>query len=113
MWEQRFYTDGRLAPCWGYQIDETAIVVWGLYKRFKIEEKLKNKKNITFLKTNLRMVEKACDFLEKYINNLLGKEEKEDLVRIQMEKEYHYKERDEIYKHPSYDLWEMNEGVHL
>ena len=21
MWEQRFYTDGRLAPCWGYQID--------------------------------------------------------------------------------------------
>ena len=27
MWEQRFYTDGRLAPCWGYQIDETAGVV--------------------------------------------------------------------------------------
>ena len=27
MWEQRFYTDGRLAPCWGYQIDETATVV--------------------------------------------------------------------------------------
>ena len=24
MWEQRFYTDGNLAPCWGYQIDETA-----------------------------------------------------------------------------------------
>jgi len=22
MWEQRFYTDGRLAPSWGYQIDE-------------------------------------------------------------------------------------------
>jgi len=27
MWEQRFYTDGRLAPCWGYQIDETASVI--------------------------------------------------------------------------------------
>ena len=27
MWEQRFYTDGTLAPCWGYQIDETASVV--------------------------------------------------------------------------------------
>ena len=26
-WQQRFYTDGRLAPCWGYQIDETASVV--------------------------------------------------------------------------------------
>ena len=113
MWEQRFYTDGRLAPCWGYQVDETAIVVWGLYKRFETEAKLKNKKNLTFLKMNLRMAEKACGFLEKYVNNLLGKEEKEDLVRIQMEKDYNYKERDAIYKHPSYDLWEMNEGVHL
>lgn len=26
-WEQRFYTDGRLAPSWGYQIDETALVI--------------------------------------------------------------------------------------
>ena len=27
MWEQRFFTDGKLAPCWGYQIDETASVI--------------------------------------------------------------------------------------
>lgn len=27
MWEQRFYTDGRFAPSWGYQVDETASVV--------------------------------------------------------------------------------------
>lgn len=113
MWEQRFYSDGRLAPCWGYQIDETAIVVWGLYRRYLTEKQMKGKKNTAFLKSNLKMVEKACDFLEKYINNILGIEEKEDLVRIQMEKDYNYKERDEIYKHPSYDLWEMNEGVHL
>ena len=26
-WEQRFYTDGSLAPSWGYQIDETAIMI--------------------------------------------------------------------------------------
>ena len=113
MWEQRFYSDGRLAPCWGYQIDETAIAVWGLYRHFKEEESQKGKKNLAFLKTNLRMAEKACDFLEKYVNNLLGIEEKNDLVRIQLEKDYNYKERDEIYKHPSYDIWEMNEGVHL
>ena len=31
MWEQRFYTDGTLAPCWGYQIDETASVIYGVY----------------------------------------------------------------------------------
>lgn len=28
MWEQRFFTDGTLAPCWGYQIDETASVIY-------------------------------------------------------------------------------------
>ena len=27
MWEQRFFTDGKLAPSWGYQVDETASVV--------------------------------------------------------------------------------------
>ena len=26
MWEQRFYTDCKLAPAWGYQVDETASV---------------------------------------------------------------------------------------
>ena len=31
MWEQRFYTDGTLAPAWGYQIDETASVIYGVY----------------------------------------------------------------------------------
>ena len=31
MWEQRFYTDGKLAPCWGYEIDETGSVVYGVY----------------------------------------------------------------------------------
>lgn len=113
MWEQRYYTDGRLAPCWGYQVDETAIVVFGAYEFYKVETKKKGKKDIKFLKDNLRMLEKACDFLEKYMNNILGIEEKEDLVKIQLEKDYHTKERDEIYKHPSYDLWEMNEGVHL
>lgn len=113
MWEQRFYTDGRLAPCWGYQIDETAIVVWGIYQYYKLQTRKTGKKDLKFLKDNLRMIEKATNFLEKYINYILGIEEKEDLVRIELEKDYKYKERDEIYKHPSYDLWEMNEGVHL
>ena len=38
MWEQRFFTDGRLAPCWGYQIDETASVVYGVYEHYKIKK---------------------------------------------------------------------------
>lgn len=113
MWEQRFFTDGKLAPCWGYQIDETGIVVWEAYEHYKLMEKRTGKKDKAFLKSNLKMLEKATDFLEKYISHILGKEEKEDIVRLTLEKEYNYKNRDEIYKHPSYDIWEMNEGVHL
>lgn len=86
MWEQRFFTDGRLAPCWGYQIDETASVVYGVYSHFEYT------KDEKFLKDNLKMCEKAIDFLKRYINDLFDKTNK-----------YHI----------SYDLWEMCEGVHL
>lgn len=86
MWEQRFFTDGRLAPCWGYQIDETASVVYGVYNHYKLTEDKK------FLKDNLKMCEKAIKFLQTYIENILS-------------------EKREI--HVSYDLWEMHEGIHL
>lgn len=86
MWEQRFFTDGKLAPCWGYQIDETASVVYGVYNHYL---KTKDKK---FLKDNLKMVEKAIKFLRKYVTDVVEKENK---------------------IHVSYDLWEMYEGVHL
>ena len=84
MWEQRFYTDGRLAPCWGYQIDETASVIFGIYAHYKIT---KNKK---FLKDNLKMCENAINFLEKYIDDLF-----ENKGKFQL----------------SYDLWEEHEGT--
>ena len=52
MWEQRFYTDGKLAPCWGYQIDETASVVYGVYTHYEYT------KNEHFLKSNFICVKK-------------------------------------------------------
>ena len=85
-WEQRFYTDGRLAPCWGYQIDETARVVFGVYRHY---EKVKNTK---FLKDTLKMCENAIDFLDKYVTDTL-------------EEKFEFKK--------SYDLWEEYEGVTL
>ncbi len=109
MWEQRFYTDGRLAPCWGYQIDETASVVSGLYQHFKIKEFRLKERDIDFLKSNLHMCENAIEFLKKYVDNILGKDEEEEKV----ESKYSYLDRKQIYKHVSYDLWEMNEGIHL
>lgn len=86
MWEQRFYTDGKLAPCWGYQIDETASVVYGVYEHYKYSKSEK------FLKDNLQMCEKAVDFLKRYVKDIFEKTNK---------------------YHVSYDLWEMCEGVHL
>lgn len=86
MWEQRFYTDEKLAPCWGYQIDETASVVYGVYEQYE------SNKNIKFLKDTLKMCEKAIEFLKKYIDDVLNNKGK---MKI------------------SYDLWEMYEGIHL
>lgn len=83
-WEQRFYTDGRLAPCWGYQIDETASVVFGIYRHY-----LKTK-NIKFLKDTLKMCENAMEFIEKYVNDIL--DEKFEMAK-------------------TYDLWEEHEGT--
>ena len=86
MWEQRFFSDGRLAPCWGYQIDETASVVYGVYSHYQYT------KDEKFLKETLQMCEKAIDFLKRYVKDLLEETGK---------------------YHVSYDLWEMCEGVHL
>ena len=104
MWEQRFYTDGTLAPCWGYQIDETASVIYGVYDHYK------HTKDNKFLEENLKMCEKATEFLFAYTENLLNIEE-EDLVKKELQEKY--KKYFDITKHVSYDLWEMNEGVHL
>jgi len=86
MWEQRFYTDGKMAPSWGYQIDETASVVYGVYSHYEYT------KDEKFLKANLQMCERAVDFLKRYVRDLLEKTNK---------------------YHVSYDIWEMCEGVHL
>lgn len=109
MWEQRFYTDGRLAPCWGYQIDETASVIAGLYQHFKIKEFRLKERDIDFLKDNLIMCENAIEFLKNYIDNLLNDKGMEENLQTK----YSYLDRSQIYKHVSYDLWEMNEGIHL
>ena len=115
MWEQRFYTDGSLAPCWGYQIDETASVVYGVYEHYL------STKNEKFLKDCLPMCEKAIDFLKRYVKdwlNLDGKEEADrDKVQEEIEQEKIANVEDSearVHKyHISYDLWEMCEGIHL
>ena len=84
MWEQRFYTDGKLAPSWGYQIDETASVIYGVYDYYTY------KQDVKFLKENFKMCEKAIVFLEKYIDDVLNENKMQ----------------------PSYDIWEECENIH-
>lgn len=85
-WEQRFFCDMRLAPCWGYQVDETASVVYGVYSHYEFT------KDEKFLKETLPMCEKAIDFLKRYVKDI-----------FENTKKYHV----------SYDIWEMCEGIHL
>lgn len=108
MWEQRFYTDGKLAPCWGYQIDETASVVYGVYEHYQYTKSEK------FLKDNLQMCEKAVDFLKRYVKDWLAIEGKDehDKDKVQQEIEASMQKQGHKY-HVSYDLWEMCEGIHL
>ena len=105
MWEQRFYTDGRLAPCWGYQIDETAGVVYGAYEHYKATNDKK------FLRDVLKMCENAVKFLCIYMDNILGIHDDSDIVKNEIEKTYHTENRNKL--PVTYDLWEMHEGVHL
>lgn len=109
MWEQRFYTDGRLAPCWGYQVDETASVIYGVYEHYLYTKSEK------FLKENLQMCEKAISFLKGYVREWLNIKEKsendKDLVKEQLEKDFQNNRHHKY--HVSYDLWEMCEGIHL
>ena len=104
MWEQRFYTDCKLAPCWGYQVDETASVVYGVYEHYK------RYKEKDFLENNLKMCENATNFLIEYVQNLLQIDDG-DIVKKEL-KEKH-KKSFSLANHVSYDLWEMHEGVHL
>ena len=107
MWEQRFHTDGKLAPCWGYQIDETASVVFGVYEHYKYTNSEK------FLKDNLQMCEKATDFLKRYVKDWVESAFKNDGQGID-NSQIDSKSNLQTHKyHVSYDLWEMCEGVHL
>ena len=94
IWEQRFYTDGRLAPCWGYQIDETASIIYGIYEHYKIT------KDKEFLKQVYRMCQKVFDTLGTFPFASSVPFVSKNGIENDIQKE-------------SYDLWEMHEGVHL
>ena len=109
MWEQRFYTDGKLAPCWGYQVDETASVIYGVYEHYQYTKSEK------FLKDNLQMCEKAINFLKKYVKDWLEIDGKDERDRDKVQEEIENEVNRQGHKYPvSYDIWEeMDKGIHF
>ncbi len=81
-WQQRYYLDGNLAPCWGLQIDETGSILWGIWEHFQAAKK------IEFLEDAWKHVIKAAGFMVNFIDKDTG------LPKL------------------SYNIWEDQLGVH-
>ncbi len=81
-WEQRHYLDGRPAPQWGLQIDETGSILWGMWEFVRKEE------NDGFLGEIWPAVRKGAEFLASFLDPETG------------------------LPLPSKDLWEERDGEH-
>ncbi len=65
-WQQRFYTDGNLAPSWGLQIDEGGSIIWGILKHYETTG------NINFLNDLWPSVKMGVEFLLSYMDDETG-----------------------------------------
>jgi oligosaccharide amylase len=66
VWEHRHHMDGRLAPAWGIQLDETASLVWGMAKHIKLH------RDADFAQKALPAMEKAAEYLLEHTNEETG-----------------------------------------
>lgn len=64
-WEQRFYSDTRLAPSWGYQIDETATIILIAYDYYMYTG------DVETLKNNIAMLQNGYKYLLKYVEKVI------------------------------------------
>lgn len=81
-WEQRHYLDGRVAPHWGLQIDETGSILWGMWQHYR------ETGEDAFLIEMWPTIRKGEDFLVGFIDPETG------------------------LPLPSRDLWEERNGEH-
>lgn len=82
-WQQRHYHDGRLAPSWGFQIDEGSSLLWGMWEYY-----MHSGEQEAFLERMWPSVEKGATFLHQYLDPETG------------------------LPLPSKDLWEEREAQH-
>ncbi|MBA4493235.1 glycoside hydrolase family 15 protein [Paenactinomyces guangxiensis] len=81
-WQQRHYLDGRLAPQWGLQMDETGSILWGMWQHYLMTGE------VSFLEEVWPAVKKGAQFLVQSIDPETG------------------------LPLPSRDLWEERDGEH-
>ncbi len=82
-WQQRHFMDGKLAPHWGLQIDETGSILWGMWQHFlEVNDR-------SFAEKVWSSVQKGADFLSSFID---------PVTKLPL---------------PSRDLWEERDGEHI
>jgi len=81
-WHQRHFINGHYAPAWGFQVDETGSILWGLWQHYQITG------DFEFVKEIFPSVEKGAQFLLGFLD------------------------RETHLPKPSYDLWEERIGEH-
>jgi glucoamylase len=81
-WDHRHYMNGELAPAWGYQADEPASILWGMWQHFLIT------KDAEFLAQCWDSMRRGADHLLSTIDPANG------------------------YPRPSMDLWEERYAQH-
>lgn len=81
-WQQRYHMDGNLGPCWGFQVDETGTIIWGMLQHYNYIKKK------DFLQYVWNSVEAGANFLVNFID------------------------KDNCLPKPSFDLWEERYGEH-
>lgn len=65
-WQQRFYTDGNLAPSWGLQVDEGGSIIRGILKHYETTG------NIQFLRDLWPTVKRGIGFLLSFVDAETG-----------------------------------------
>lgn len=73
LWSQRYYTTGQPAPGWGDQLDETGIMLWGIWQHYNLTQ------NIEFLSNTWPTVERGAVALTKKIDHISLPEPSMDL----------------------------------
>lgn len=81
-WHQRHFINGNYAPAWGFQVDETGSILWGIWQHYNITG------DMDFAKEFFSCVEKGAQFLIGFLD------QETNLPK------------------PSYDLWEERLGEH-